>query len=207
MKFAFDGKHTHVVTSYIRTENGQWQFQSYWETAAAIATHEDLKTHASSFAVEISGKWAALAPASATFVGCRLVHYTGGTELDAWASVNAPGEIVDAEGELAMPDTIALVIQRRTANTERHKRGRMFIPGIAEDVNDNGRVSETFLSDASQLANVFGASHTSGAVEFNARHWDRKTPDATVVTYCRVMSNLAIRKSRSIRFANLPAAG
>jgi len=204
MKFAFAGKHTSVLTSFIRTENGQFVWQSYWEVDAAIATHTDAQAIADAACTAIYGLWAPLAAASASFLGLKYQHYTGTSEIDVFSANGSEGSLGDSEGVESMPDAIALEIQRRTANSERNKRGRFYVPGIAEDVNDNGIVAQDMMAPAQALATLHGADQTWNLIVHHARHWDRKTPDATVITYCRAMRQLALRQNRKSRRQNLP---
>lgn len=206
MKPAFAGKHVHLMSHFVKTEHGQFMWQSYWETNTAFASHVTYLAAVAAASAGIAALWAPLAPVGNQFIGTKSIQYSGGTELDVFAADGEPGTITDSTGVLGMPDSVALLVQRRTANQERHKMGRFYVPGLAEAVNDAGYVTDDMYDEAQDLATYFGSTQTWDAIEFNARHWDRKTPDLTVVTHCRAMRKLVIRQNRVPKFQNLPVS-
>lgn len=203
-KPAFAGKNSVAMSHFVKTEQGQFMWQSYWEINTPFSGHIDFKEAIDAASAAIATQWAVLAPAEHIYVGTKAVQYSGGTELDVFSADGVPGAVSDSPGVLGLPDTVALLIQRRTANQERHKMGRFYVPGIAETVNDNGYVTNDMMEDCQLLATMFGSTQTWDGVEFNARHWDRKTPDLTVITHCRAMRRLAVRSNRRSRQQNLP---
>lgn len=190
-------------------------FTAYWENDEGFTpTQAIMESIADNFYDEVKSLWANLASAAMYMQGCQAIYEKTTTFWEAMSTGAIwPGSIaVDPLDELGgdlMPDHDALIIQRRTGKKGRNNAGRMFVPGIDEDVNRNGIVDPDHTGDADNLAAFFGADFTIPAGEaaglvFHARHWDRKTPDLVPIIDARWVNLIGTRRDRqfkAMRFA------
>lgn len=99
------------------------------------------------------------------------------------------------EGEDAIPPNCALLLRKVTANGGRRNRGRMFIPGLPEDIlEDGGTVAATPLgvynTRAQQMFDDLVAADLSPVVLHNDAHFP------TPITEITVASTIATQRRR-----------
>lgn len=191
-------------TTFIKSEKRIMGFTSYWEAEDSAASALALIQRTTDYVSAVAPLWADCAPASAMLLGTRAKQWRNATFYTCFVSSNTPGDIADEDGELGLPDVLALNISKNTGLQGPRNRGRMLIPGMAEFVNDNGEVAEAALAEVNALAAYFGADRELDGVTYHARHWDRLTPAWVPITHCAVMRQLARVESRKIRDVNLP---
>jgi hypothetical protein len=210
------------IDTMIKSDGKVLTFGSYWEHDEGITmTQPAITGVANSFLAGIGAVWAPVADTQFEIISVKATYMKGTEYADANSDAGTiPGTADGAGAGLAdaMGDEIALVIQRRTGKRGRRYRGRMFIPGISENVNAHGFVEATYATQADNIAAFFGADHiiTDGPATdtvWHARHYvvgprDPEPPHAPLlapefiaITDCRWVNKLSTRQDRVISSA------
>jgi hypothetical protein len=185
-------------------------FTSYWENDEGFTpTQPIMEGIANFFFAGVADVWKEVAAARYEMTGCQAIYEKTTTYWEAMSNDpsvlgNITADPTDEVGGDMMPDENCLIIQRRTGKKGRNNMGRRFLPGLDDDVNMNGVVDPDYTAKCNDIAAYFGASKTVDAGEaaglvFNARHYDRKTPDLVPVVDARWVNLLGTRRDRQLK--------
>lgn len=98
-----------------------------------------------------------------------------------------------------LPDEAALIVQKRTGQAGRTKRGRWFFSGLSEQCQNAGEIDiewrQTFKDFANVLSNDVTVS-TGFSTVMHARHLDNKNSVLEPITKCYAIRTLGTRKDR-----------
>lgn len=122
----------------------------------------------------------------------------------------APGGLLDDGSETAgltiadqMPDDVVLMVQIRTGQAGRSKRGRRFFSGIGERIQNSGKIVDDHYPSITTFANSLNSDVTNislptagGAGTAHARHWDRKNNLLHPITKTYVLGCMMSRMDR-----------
>jgi hypothetical protein len=212
-----------VVT---RTANGRRRNRFYFAKDAAApnpANATDLRVVANAVMGYIGPLMAALMDNESKVEKVES-RWISGAASD-WESVSDSDEIdgvidivdgstSDHAGQL--PDEVSLMIRIRTGLAGRNKRGRRFITGLSELINEAGEITKTDYKDAAKaLANAMPTAITvSGYGEFEGefpgmllpRHYNRKDSEMLPITAGQAIATLATRRDRRkpLEFSVIP---
>lgn len=117
----------------------------------------------------------------------------GGPDLYiASAVINAAGTSAGA----ALPPNVATLMTKSTGSTGRHNRGRMYLPGVAEGVINEGGFLEAGVQAAYQLAaSTFFNSLAADQIPMHILHGDAAIPP-TLVLQLLVRDKCATQRRR-----------
>lgn len=137
---------------------------------------------ADGFATEI----AACLPTDCNFAGTQVIYYGGSTSFEGFSTgVPVPGAFENGE---CLPEEDCVVIRKRTGKPGRTHRGRMFIPLVPEEAQDEGRLTSigitTYEALAQKFKNVWTFSGTLSGMTGTPKHaaWSAGTLDTIVET-------------------------
>lgn len=151
--------------------------------APALSNINEIATQlATGFATEI----AAVLPTDCSFGGTQVIYYGGSTSFEGFSV----GEPVPGSGENgeSLPEEDCVVIRKRTGKPGRTHRGRMFIPLVPEEFQDESRLNATGIIAYEALAhkfkNVWTFSGTLSGMTGTPKHaaWAAGTLDTIVET-------------------------
>jgi len=200
------------ATTFIVSPRRTMSVTTYWESETTLPDLATLQTAANDFQDWFANLIKPLMPDQISLPMSRLVCHGSGALLlaDAYSDTShakvgtAAVVVLEDPGSRALPDQDALVIQRRTGQPGRASRGRIFIPGIWEDFNDDGQLADDAIITAEGIAAEMGTDQIFAGITHHARHWNRAANLFMVVTQCRAMKNLGSRRDRQPRGPNLP---
>lgn len=141
--------------------------------------------------------------------------HTGGGSFD----IEAPSTVAEIEGNVAvpvdtlgagpdvLPEELALIVRKITGQAGREHRGRIFIPGLHENVQESGTVEgeyiETCIDIAEKMTDPVAVEVTDdegGAPDLDAsyalRHYNRKGNILEPVVKCLVVETIGTRRDR-----------
>lgn len=156
----------------------------YYTLSSAPATVHELTRCCNALSVKFAPLLTPLLPTSHQFLGVEGRYKAAGVDLES-NSTNGPFEgDVSAGGEEegtsdGLPDEAAIIIKRITGKGGRSKRGRLFIGGLSESINNNGVIATSAIDVCKDLMNavpedvVFSINEETEST-MHARHWDRK---------------------------------
>jgi hypothetical protein len=148
--------------------------------------------------------WEELADDDVDMLGCQAIWYPG-DNLEIIGYSDGVSNSGDQLLEDALPDSSALIVRKFTRKIGRQHRGRIFIPGIGEGVQDNGYLvasvgNPSTITDAQALAAWVGSPLNSGDNQFLPRHWNRKDGGVNgvleVIETALVVLKLAVKSVR-----------
>lgn len=191
---------------------------SYWEGAVApVMTQQMATALADDFQAQFGALWAPLANILFALEYTAVTYLCGNIYFDAMSNDgpipgNLDGNVADTKA--ALGDEIALLLQKRTGQRGRRYRGRFFVPGLSEEVNDNGYIHADYVDEADDLAAFLGADFVAivppaaGQV-WHARHYCDETKDPesgevngpqvfVPIVDVRWVNKFATRKDRTI---------
>jgi hypothetical protein len=176
------------------TSSETWSFATYWKTDSQNLTEANIVTACNQYKSQLANVIGAVMheTCAMTRVNCRVF---------------AQGKVIDGEDDQAavvgdvssgdvLPISAVLVIQRKTTSFGRSARGRIFLSGIAEEINNGGFVNVTYNTVCRGLAAFFGADRTF-AIPFHARHWDRKNNTFVPISKCTCLDKISTLRSRT----------
>lgn len=205
---AIPGKLCLTLRTFVESWSRIMSFDSFWEPVSAF-TGTTLQTAADDALTGIGNAVAPLLPDQVKITAVQAIFESDTVFIDRFSSNGPfPGTaaviVLEDPGSRVLPDQDAVIIQRRTDLRGRENRGRMFIPGLWEDFNNEGKLSAVAAPLARDVATYFGADQTFGGVLCHARHWARKTNDIVPVTECRALYDLGSRRDRAPRAPHIP---
>lgn len=123
----------------------------------------------------------------------------GGTQGSAPAATPGGGSD-DGTTVDTLADEHSLIVQIRTGQSGRSKRGRRFICGLSEKVQNAGKISMGFIAACKSFADKFPADVTVNAsglsTALHARHYDRKNSVLVPITKAYALATLGSRIDR-----------
>lgn len=199
-----------TIRSLIKTEYGVWSNLWYYGLSSAWdgSNYEGFKASIDAMAVDWRDKIVGILDDDCSFVGLEATYRNGPLEFQ-YSSFTAPllsigiHILVDP-----MPDVTCLIIQKRTNTAGRQNRGRIFIPGISEDMHNDGIISEAdpLNETIHALTHFLSISHTWNSVVHNNRHLNKKENLLQPITQCRAMRRIGTRRDRAARTQQYPMA-
>lgn len=154
----------------------------------------------------IEGRWHG--PGAEDIEGNSTLPQTPGQQ-----SATLPGAVDDTGDDISgignidtLPDDVVLMIQLRTGQAGRPKRGRRFFSGMSEVIQNDGRIVNAHRAACTNLANslnvdvaTVGLPTAGGTTDLHARHWDRKNNLLHPITKTYVMGCMMSRMNRRPR--------
>jgi hypothetical protein len=198
----------------IKTRYQHLRSRLYWASDTAPENESHVTVMADAIKTAFTPALPALLPDTHFFEKVECRWYGAGDSLLYANSSAAPGvglldapndgdSLSDGDGSLSediMPDDTALVIQKKTGLRGRANQGRLFIGGIAENVNFAGVVSDPYIPHVKTLAskvvtdiNVNGSGFTT---VLHARHWNRIANQMKTITKVYVVNQMGSRMDR-----------
>jgi hypothetical protein len=111
---------------------------------------------------------------------------------------NSPSDESDSLPD-TLPDEVCIIVQKRTGNTGRAKRGRWFFCGLSEQMQNAGEVDFQYRDDVKSFADLLSTSivvTTGFSTTLNARHYDRKDNILMPITKCYALRTMGSRRDR-----------
>lgn len=165
-------------------------------------TKAQLDTFAQMIYTAFSPLWAAVAASEWTYDALKaryLAWNEADTEFVSWYYGNVTGDLgaEDADDELgALPTEIACLIRKETNKPGRANRGRLYLPGIAEEATQDDFTHPDLDAAFAAIANELEKVQTLGTGTAAPRLWNLKDNKLVVITKCTVMRKLSRRKDR-----------
>lgn len=205
---------TVVVKAVVKTPLGRRRNTYYYAAGEGFAppqSSNDMRRICMAFKDTFGPLYQALMSADASFEKVEARYYSAGS--DNWEATSTGGPLAgsiptsvgsEESGHDLMPDETSLILRVRTGKSGRSKRGRRFVTGLSEKVNNNGEITDTTYKDAAKdLANqvpealeveMYGPE--SGDVTLLARHYDRKNSMLEPIVSCAAIGALGTRRDR-----------
>jgi len=107
------------------------------------------------------------------------------------------GDLVEDEETDVLPEGDQIVIQRRTGQAGRSKRGRVFLPFVPEGLVDNSTLNSQGLPLYKTIATKFSQPIDCGALGIlTPMTKDYKNSELLPISHCRVVSEVCTRRDR-----------
>jgi len=174
---------------------------TYWELDGALSPSFDHVEMVNDYQTQFGNYWKDLASTLNAIVLTQSIYRSGTSYLDAHSTgAEIPGTVGDiplgVDTPAPLPSWDAILLQRRTGLAGRQHRGRLFIPGIDELLQNASFVEASAYVAVGALAAFLGSDQVFNATTFHARHWNRKNNALEVITAIRPVKELATRKDR-----------
>lgn len=156
-------------------------------TLATVASYaNDFKT---AYSAAISG-WL---PEDCEMYAVKLKWVSGGNEVEGQ---NTNGAVGGASPGECLPEEDAVVIQRRTGLQGRSKRGRIFLPYVSEDYQEDGELNATGKLKAAGVATMVKGQVTAQTVVYDPYTLDRKNGVLVKVVQAGYQNGICSRRDR-----------
>lgn len=209
MSFPSNTLITDMVT---RTPWGERRNRFYWDASVGPTGLTQLEAICDRVLAVIGTNYITLLSAQ-----CQIMRFegrfygAGSTEFEA-NSTSAPldgarvavipNSGTDAiESTLAdtLPDEVCLIVQKRTGNIGRSKRGRWFFTGLSEQIQNAGEVDAAVRASVKVFADTLSNDITvsSGfSTVLHARHYDKLNHALLPITKCYAIRTMGTRRDR-----------
>lgn len=169
-----------------------WTLETGTPTLTKIAQVADhgMALFAPLYADVLSNQWQVMA--------CRA-HWIGpDNDWDAVSSDGATGGSVEAADGETLPEFGAVIIRRRTGAQGRDKRGRIFIGGVCEAMQDQGRLTGPGFTKYKAIANKMDQTFicSTPSLNFAPVTPSYKTNSLTPVTHSQLVIDVRTRRDR-----------
>lgn len=184
--YANENNHVHVAALY-------------YELGAAPAG--DLQVFTQSFANAIHDEFEAALQAiltdEAEFAGVQLTVNVGGVAYSASSNNGAVAGTINTTDEL--PNNVAVVIQKRTAQPGKSGRGRFYIGCVPESFVDSNAVDPAAQALYNTFAEHVNATIVVSGISCAPRHHSKKLNALYPIVQLKVVRYVGRRDKRSFR--------
>lgn len=200
---ALAGEH-YIVDIIMGKGDQNSSFRLYYiKTAGTDPTQAQLDTFANTIFTTLAVSLLPCLAAESEFRQVRMLIAGGSAEMESYSSVAA--QQGDATGGM-MPEENAVVIQRRTGLPGRSKRGRIYIPFVAEAAAEDSTLNSSFITFYKGLATALKTPLVSGGITLSPRTPSFKDSTLYPVVQTRVLSEICSRRQRRFPKRPLPLA-
>lgn len=171
----------------------------YYELSAAPAG--DPQIFANAVATNVSAAF--IADAVEVLTDLSLVYgfvaqvHLGGVTYNGETSGSPVGGTVESTDE--MPNYVAVVIQKRTAQPGKSGRGRWYMGAVPESFTDTNKLTTTAFDQYKTLAEHFNETVVVSGINLAPRHYSKKNETLYPIVQCRVNKTLATQRRRRVR--------
>lgn len=198
----------------IQTPRATRKVRLHYAATTAPAVYNHVQAIANYVHLVIGGAFATVMPAECKVAGTVARYITDSVDLEApsteaaiTGTMTAIIEALDGTDHFDMPDEACLIFRKITGHGGRSKRGRIFLPGISEVVNDGGRIytgaKAAVISIAELLTAPVAVTYTDGeevepafAANLNLRLFDQKNSMLVPVMKCVALDIIGSRIDR-----------
>lgn len=185
-----------VTAKFKNTTTGSVANSVFWylKDTGPDATLSTVTTYANNFKTAYETALSAWLPDACQVQAITFKQVIAGTEVEGQNSNGVIGGSVT--GFDILPEEDVLCIQRRTGLVGRNKRGRVFIPYVSEDFQEDGELNAGGLANALLIATMIKSDVTAGTAVFFPCTPDWKNSVLVPVVQAGIVRQVCSRRDR-----------
>lgn len=186
-----------LVTWYGRLDQKEFS-NEFWLSISAggPAPGWDQYLAAQALYTSLTTNWAVPMATATKLLGVNFQYNdgTGTLGIDYYQTITGSGS------GPALPEDVAVVVQKNTANQTRHGRGRWFLCGTANQYSNGSYLTATGIGFFQQIAIDLKTAIVDQGVTWSPAHHDKSTNTLRPITNDPVISLLSTNRRRRFRF-------